>query len=119
MMVKKKKKKERTKEEEKKMMVKKKKERERGGKKRGNFFRNLSKGSPSEKKKHNPPQCLIWFKLNGLGSSKMAKTISSTTGPLVGAGSVKAKRAHKEPESKINSISNLGLDILLILGFRV
>jgi len=49
---------------------------------------------------------------------KMAKPISSTTSALVGAGSFRPKWAHKEPESKINSISNLGLEVLLIWEVR-
>jgi hypothetical protein len=49
---------------------------------------------------------------------KTAKTISSTTGALVGAGSLRPKSTPKEPESKRNSISNLGLDVLLISEIR-
>jgi hypothetical protein len=64
-----------------------------------------------EKKKEKR---MVWVHL------KMTKTISSTIGALVGASSLEAKWALKEPESKINSISNLGLDILLLIsGIRI
>jgi hypothetical protein len=63
--------------EEKKMMVEeKKKERTKEEKnkeeegKKGFKKKNLSKGLASEKKENNPSQCLIWFSLNGLGSSQ-------------------------------------------------
>jgi hypothetical protein len=60
MMVEEKKRKERTKEEKKK---------EEEGKK-GEIFWNLSEGWASEMKKSNSLQCLVWFRLNGLGSSQ-------------------------------------------------
>jgi hypothetical protein len=60
MMVEEKKRKEGTKEEKKK---------EEEGKKGENFW-NLSEGWASEMKKSNSFQCLVWFRLNGLGSSQ-------------------------------------------------
>jgi hypothetical protein len=38
--------------------------------KRGEIFLNLSQGWASEMKKNNPRQCLVWFRLNGVGSSQ-------------------------------------------------
>jgi hypothetical protein len=59
-----KKNKERTKEEKKK----------EEGKKGGNFFEISRKGGPMKRKK-NPIQCLVWFRLNGLGSSQNGQNI--------------------------------------------
>jgi hypothetical protein len=76
--------------EEKKIRTKEEKKKGRGGKRKGeNSFEISAKGEPvKRRKKQTPPQCLVWFRLNGSGSSQMAKTVSSTTGALVGAGSV-------------------------------
>ncbi len=57
-------KKERTKEEKKK---------EEEGKKGRNFFETWAKGWASEMKRNNPRQYLVWFRLNGLGSSQNGK----------------------------------------------
>jgi hypothetical protein len=35
-----------------------------------NFFEISGKGGPMKRKEKNPPQCLVWFRLNGLGSSQ-------------------------------------------------
>jgi hypothetical protein len=58
----------------KKMMVEEKKERTKEEKKeerekKGNVFEISRKGGPV-KKKESPPQCLVWFRLNGLSSSQ-------------------------------------------------
>jgi len=42
----------------------------RGGKRRGEFFEISAKDGLVKRKKKPPPQCLIWFRLNGLGSSQ-------------------------------------------------
>jgi hypothetical protein len=78
-----------TKEEEKKKKTEKKN-------KKVNFFWSLKEWWASEKKKKNPPQCFVWFS-TGLGSSKTAKTASSTTGALVGAGSQQAEKLKRRP----------------------
>ncbi len=73
-------------EERKKKRTKEKKKKKEGG---GDFFWSLWEGSASEKKrKEIPPQCLVWFRLNCWAHPKTAKTASSTTGALVGAGSL-------------------------------
>jgi hypothetical protein len=73
----------------------------RGGKRGGNFFEiSAKKGGPMKRKINNPPQCLVWFRLNGLGSSKTAKTVSSTTGALVGAGSLRLTFGASKPVGK-------------------
>ncbi len=38
--------------------------------KRGEFFLNLNERWASEKEKKIPSQCLVWLRLNGLGSSQ-------------------------------------------------
>jgi hypothetical protein len=92
--------------EEKKMMVKEKKK-ERTKEEEMEEKKMMVKEKKKEKR-------MVWVHL------KMTKTISSTIGALVGASSLEAKWALKEPESKINSISNLGLDILLLIsGIRI
>jgi len=58
---------------EKKIRTKEEKKKGRGGKRKGeNFFEiSAKKGEPvKRRKKQTPPQCLVWFRLNGSGSSQ-------------------------------------------------
>jgi hypothetical protein len=64
--------KEKNKEEKKKERTKEEKNKEEEGKKKRRIFlKSLGKvGQWKKEEKSNPPQCLVWFRLNGLGSSK-------------------------------------------------
>ncbi len=62
------------------------KKKEKKGKKKGEIF----SGWAGEKKKKNPPQCLVWFRLNGLGQVKWFGFIPKWTHPLE-----RSKLSHK------------------------
>jgi hypothetical protein len=55
---------------------------------------------------------LVWFRLNGLGSSQTTKIVSFTTGALVGVGSLKPFQLNVFSGSPSFSL----FDMLLVTG---